>query len=118
MIDDVTLWSKLDWELQFSNPEKGPKSEENDPLLSEGWLRASKLHYNGVYSQAVKDRRFHNTHGLQKLYADYEKSPFEASSVMGQAYTQAAIYRIYHPSRPKTSIDLLKRAYRAIFELT
>jgi len=25
------------WELQFSNPEKDPKSEENDPL-SEGWI--------------------------------------------------------------------------------
>jgi len=28
------------WKLQFSNPEKGPKSEENDPPLSEGWLWA------------------------------------------------------------------------------
>jgi len=28
------------WELQFSNPEKGPKCEENDPPLPEGWLRA------------------------------------------------------------------------------
>jgi len=28
------------WELHFSNTVKGPKSEENDPLLPEGWLRA------------------------------------------------------------------------------
>jgi len=37
-----TLPPDSHWEVQFSNPEKGSKSEENDPLtLLEVWLQAS-----------------------------------------------------------------------------
>jgi len=41
------------WELQFSNSEKGPKSEENDPPLLEGWLRAlsGRVVLAGAYVQ-------------------------------------------------------------------
>jgi len=42
LIDKTTTGNSLDnhWELQLSNPEKGPKSEKNNRPLSEGWLQA------------------------------------------------------------------------------
>jgi len=31
------------WELKFSNPEKGPKSDESNPRYQKAWLRACKI---------------------------------------------------------------------------
>jgi len=64
----IILKIEVSLRLQFSNPKKGPnsKSEENDPPLSKGWVRACR-------ATSVIGRPYFNAKHGAKMHTDFHK---------------------------------------------